>query len=73
MLHNLHIGALTESIQLRDDTWVSQHANMLLPDWPPVHSKPELEVMRLAKDALSLQPCRVGPGPSPGMDEDDDA
>ncbi len=73
VLQNMHIGALTRSIQLHDNTWVSQHANMLLPDWPPVAGKPELMVMRPTEDAISSRPRRVDPGPSPGSEDDDDA
>ncbi len=58
----MHIGALTRSIRLHCDTWVSQHANMLLPDWPPVLGEPELEVMRPTEDAIRLLQMLVAIG-----------
>jgi hypothetical protein len=70
VLQNMHIRALTRSIQLHGDTWVSQQANMPLPDWLPVPGEPELEVMCPTEDAITPQPCQVSPGPGPGNDDD---
>ncbi len=72
MLHNLHIGALTESIQLCDNTWVSQHANMLLPDRLPVLEL-ELKVIHLTEDAISLRLHKVGPSSGRSSYEENDA
>jgi hypothetical protein len=71
VLQNMHIGALTQSIKLHGDTWARQHANLTLPDWPPVPGEPELEVMRPTEDAIPPRPCRVGPSPGPRSDNDD--
>ncbi len=72
VLQNMHIGALTRSIQLHGNMWARQYANLTLPDWPPVHSELELEVMRPTKDAIPPRPHRVGPAPGPGSDDDSD-
>ncbi len=72
VLQNMHIGALTRSIQINGNTWASQHANQTLPDWLPVPGEPELEVMRPTEDAIPPRPRRVKPVTGPGDDEDDD-
>jgi hypothetical protein len=56
----MHVGALTRTIQIAGDTRVSQHANMSLPDWPPVPGKPDLEVMRPTEDAIPPRPRQAG-------------
>jgi hypothetical protein len=73
VLHNMHIRDLTWSIQLHGNTWVSQHANMSLLDWPPVPGELELKVIRPTKDAIPPRPRRVGLSPGPGSDDNDNA
>jgi hypothetical protein len=72
VLQNMHLGALTRSIQLHGNTWARQHANLKLPDWPPMPGEPELKVMRPTEDAIPTRPRRVGPAPGPGSDDDGD-
>ncbi len=68
VMQNMHLRALTRSIQLAGNMWAKQQTNVLLPDWLAVPGEPDLEVMRLTEDAILPRPCWVKLVPGPGSD-----